>query len=153
MNKVILVGRLTRDPELKNTNNNIAVCRFTLAVDRRFKNQNGEKETDFITCVAWRSQAEFINRYFGKGNRIGIIGNIQTRTWDNNGQRQYMTEVIVDEVEFVESRNNGDGSSYRNNNFRSNSGSDNGSSNYATKEVAVPSYEPDDNETALPFDL
>ena len=107
MNKVQLVGRLTKDPEVKNTSNQIPFCSFTLAVDRRFKDQNGQRQADFINCVAWRQTASFIGSYFHKGSRIGVCGSIQTRTYDdNNGQKVYITEVIVEEAEFVESQNN-----------------------------------------------
>lgn len=104
MNKVQLVGRLTKDVELKTTSNQIAYCNFTLAVDRRFKDANGERQTDFINCVAWRQTAEFIGKYFRKGNRIGVCGSIQTRSYEKDGQKVFVTEVLVEEVEFVESQ-------------------------------------------------
>lgn len=105
MNNVSLIGRLTRDPELKHTSSDVAVATFTVAVDRRFKNASGERQADFISCVAWRQQAEFVARYFGKGNRIGVVGSIQTRNWeDKDGHKRTTTEVVVDEVEFVESK-------------------------------------------------
>ena len=105
MNKVVLIGRLVRDPELKTTSSQTAVTTFTIAVDRRFKNASGERQADFISCVAWRQQAEFVERYFGKGNRIGIVGSIQTRNWeDKDGHSRTTTEVVVDEIEFVESK-------------------------------------------------
>lgn len=104
MNKVELVGRLTKDPEIKLTTNQTQYCNFTLAVDRRFKDANGQRQADFINCVAWKETAAFIQKYFHKGNRIGLCGSIQTRSYDdNNGQKRFVTEVIVDEVEFVES--------------------------------------------------
>lgn len=104
MNKVILVGRLTNDPELKYTNeSNIAYCKFGLAVDRRFK-KDEEKQVDFIDIVAWRNTAEFINKYFEKGKKIGIIGRIQVTTWeDENKNKRKKTEILVEEVEFVDS--------------------------------------------------
>lgn len=106
LNKVVLIGRLVKDPEIKNTSSQVTVGKFTLAVDRKFKNQNGERETDFINCVAWRQNANFIGQYFHKGSKIAIVGNIQTRSYDdNNGKRQYVTEVVVDEADFVESAN------------------------------------------------
>lgn len=105
MNKAILSGRLTRDPELKTTQNQVEVCSFTVAVDRKFKNKDGERGTDFIPCVAWRSTAEFISRYFSKGSRIELCGSIQTRTYDDNdGKRVYVTEIAVDEVGFGDSK-------------------------------------------------
>jgi len=104
MNKVILVGRLTKDPEVKNTASQVTVCRFTIAVDRRFKDQNGQRQADFINCVAWRQTANFISSYFHKGSRIGVVGSIQTRSYDDqSGQKRFVTEVVVDEAEFVES--------------------------------------------------
>ena len=109
MNKVILVGNLTKDPELITTSNGVDVSRFTIAVQRKFKNANDEYESDFINCVAWRSSAEFIHKYFKKGNKIGIVGNIQTRSYDaEDGTKRYVTEVVVEECEFVQSKK-GDG--------------------------------------------
>ncbi len=105
MNKVILIGRLTKDPELRYTASNIAYCQFTVAVDRRYKSENGQQTADFIGVAAWRQTAEFVSKYFSKGNKIGITGSIQTRTWDDKeGQKHYITEVVADEVEFVESK-------------------------------------------------
>lgn len=105
MNKVILVGNLTKDPELTTTTSGVEVCRFTIAVQRKFKNSNGEYEADFINCVAWRKTAEFIHQYFAKGKKIGLVGNIQTRNYEaQDGTRRYVTEVVADEVEFVERR-------------------------------------------------
>lgn len=106
MNKVELVGRLTKDPEVKLTSNQTQFCNFTVAVDRRFKDSNGQRQADFISCVAWRQTAAFIQKYFRKGSRIGLVGSIQTRNYeDQNGQKRYITEVVVDEAEFVESGN------------------------------------------------
>lgn len=102
-NKVILGGRLTADPELKQTASGLAVTTFTVAVNRRTSNAE-QRTADFINCVAWRQQAEFISRYFRKGSCICIMGNLQVRDWtDKNGQKRYTTEVIVDEVNFVDS--------------------------------------------------
>lgn len=110
MNKAILVGRLTRDPELRTTPNGVNVCSFTVAVDRRFVRTGEERQADFINCVAWRQTAEFICRYFSKGRMIGIVGSIQTRTWDDKeGKRQYATEVQVDEAYFTESKSSAQG--------------------------------------------
>lgn len=108
MNKVILVGRLTKDPEVRNTSSQVPFCNFTVAVDRRFKDQNGQRQADFINCVAWRQTATFISTYFRKGARIGIVGSLQSRSYDDqNGQKRYVTEVVVEEAEFVESSNSG----------------------------------------------
>lgn len=106
MNKVMLVGRLTKDPEAKMTSNQTKFCQFTLAVDRRFKDANGQRQSDFISCLAWRQTAEFIAKYFKKGNRIGVVGSIQVRSYDDqNGKKCFVTEVLIDEAEFVESSN------------------------------------------------
>jgi single-strand DNA-binding protein len=109
MNKAILVGRLTKDPELKTTGSGVSVCSFTLAINRRFKNAEGGYDADFINCVAWRQQAEFISKYFSKGRMVGISGSIQTRSYDReDGQRVYITEVVADEVSFVDSKSQSD---------------------------------------------
>lgn len=102
-NKVILGGRISIAPELKQTQSGIAVTTFSLAVNRKVS--NGEQKADFINCVAWRNTAEFVYKYFQKGSSICIVGNLQTRTWeDNNGNKRYATEVIIDEVSFVDSK-------------------------------------------------
>lgn len=106
MNKVELVGRLTKEPEVKLTSNQTEYCNFTVAVDRKFKDKDGNRQADFIICVAWKQTATFIQKYFHKGNRIGLTGSIQTRTFDDNeGRKVFVTEVLVDDVEFVESAN------------------------------------------------
>ena len=113
MNKVILVGNLVRDPEYRTTGSGIPVCNFRIAVTRRFANQQGVRESDFIDCVAWRQQADFVHRFFGKGRKIGVIGSLQTRTYDaQDGSKRYVTEVVCDECEFVDSKPQGDGQSY-----------------------------------------
>ena len=107
-NKVILIGNMTADPELKQTASGISVSSFSIAVNRRFKGENGQQECDFINIVTWRQQAEFVCKYFKKGNPILICGQIQTRTWtDNQGQKRYATEVVADEVSFVASASQG----------------------------------------------
>lgn len=105
MNKVILIGRITKDAEIKLTANQTKYCNFTVAVDRRFKDADGNRQADFINCVAWKQTAEFINKYFHKGNKIGLSGSIQTRSYEKDGQKVFITEVVVDEVEFIENRN------------------------------------------------
>ena len=102
-NKVILVGNMTADPELKQTTSGTSVCSFSIAVNRRFsKAEQSQQTVDFINIVTWRQSAEFVSRYFKKGNPILICGQLQTRTWtDNQGQKRYATEVIADEVSFV----------------------------------------------------
>lgn len=104
MNKVTLIGRLTKDPEIKLTSNQTQFCNFTIAVDRRFKDSNGQRQADFINCVAWKQTAVFIQKYFKKGNRIGISGSIQTRSYDKDGQKVFITEVLAEEAEFVEAQ-------------------------------------------------
>lgn len=105
MNKTILCGRLTKDAELKTTSSGINYCNFIIAVDRKFKDANGNRQADFIACVAWRTTADFISKYFKKGNKIAVVGSIQTRSYeDQSGNKHLVTEVIVDEAEFVESK-------------------------------------------------
>jgi len=107
LNKVILGGRVTADPELKHTPQGIPVCSFSIAVNRRSK--DGQAPADFINCQAWRATAEFISRYFKKGSSICLVGSIQTRTWtDNNNNKRYATEVIADEAFFVDSKSESD---------------------------------------------
>ena len=106
MNKVFLIGRLTRDPELRYTGNNTAVATFSLAVNRNFSNQQGEREADFINIVVWRKQAENVKNYLTQGSQVAIDGRIQTRSYDdNNGQKRYVTEVVADNIRFLGSRN------------------------------------------------
>ena len=124
MNKVIIIGRFTRDPEIKYTTgeNATATARFSLAVNRRFKNNEGNYDADFINCVAFGKTAEFIEKYFTKGMAIGITGRIQTGSYTNKeGQKVYTTDVVVEETEFVESKNKGTSDNVPNNNANSNS--------------------------------
>ncbi|MBR1739816.1 MAG: single-stranded DNA-binding protein [Ruminococcus sp.] len=116
LNRVILMGRITQDIEVRQTPSGVSVVTFTIAVDRNFVRQGEERQTDFITCVAWRQQAEFIGRYFGKGRMIAVEGNLRTRTYDDkNGVKHYVTEVYVDNVSFTgEPKQNG-GNTYQNN--------------------------------------
>ena len=101
MNKVILMGRLTRDPELRQTPNGVAVARFAIAIQRKFAKE-GQQQADFIECVAWRQTGEFVAKYFKKGSMIALIGSIQSRNWDgSDGKKRYATEVIADEVYFT----------------------------------------------------
>ena len=105
LNKVILMGRFTRDPELRSTPQGVSTCAFSIAVDRNFVRQGEERKADFINCVAWRQTAEFISKYFKKGSMIALEGSIQTRSWDDNdGKKRYATEVIVSQVYFAESK-------------------------------------------------
>ncbi len=150
MNKAILMGRLVRDPEIRTTQSGISVCNFTVACDRRSRAADGTRQNtaDFIPCVAWRQQAEFITKYFYKGDRILLVGTIQPRSWeDQSGQRRYTTEVIVDEVEFCESRR-GDRQVDVDEGHRDYVAStpiDSGGDDFLAT--------PDDDDTALPFDF
>ncbi len=106
MNKVILVGRLTRDPEVKNTTTGKAVATFILAIDRRFKNKEGQKEADFVPIVVWGKQAESVGQYLSKGSQIGVSGRLQVRSYDaQDCQRRYVTEVVADEITFISTAN------------------------------------------------
>lgn len=112
LNRVVLVGRLTKDPDLRYTANGTAVANFTVAVNRPFSNQQGDREADFINCVIWRKQAESLANYMSKGSLIGVDGRIQTRSYDGqDGKRVYVTEVVADTVQFLESRNSNRGTS------------------------------------------
>ncbi|HEL1905458.1 MULTISPECIES: single-stranded DNA-binding protein [Streptococcus] len=127
INNVVLVGRLTRDAELRYTPSNVAVATFTLAVNRPFKNEAGEREADFINCVIWRQAAENLANWAKKGALIGITGNIQTRHYDNQqGQRVYVTEVIASNFQLLESRNNQSGQQNQSNSFQNGNNSNSG---------------------------
>lgn len=108
INNVVLVGRLTKDPELRYTPSNVATASFTLAVNRNFKNAEGQREADFINCVMWRQSAENLANWCRKGQQIGITGRIQTRNYENQqGQRVYVTEVVAESFQVLEKRDNG----------------------------------------------
>ena len=113
MNKVILMGRLTRDPEVRYTQtNNTMVASFSLAVNRRFVREGEDRQADFISIVAWSKLGEFCSKYFKKGQQVGIIGRIQTRTWDDDqGQKHYVTEVVAEEAYFADGKRESDGNS------------------------------------------
>ena len=119
MNKVILMGRLTRDPEVRYTQtNNTLVSSFSLAVNRRFVRQGEERQADFVNVVAWSKLGEFCSKYFKKGQQVGVIGRIQTRTWDDDqGTKHYVTEVVAEEAYFADSKRDGDTSSSFENTF------------------------------------
>lgn len=105
MNKVVLMGRLTATPELRYTQtSNIPRCTFTIAVDRRFAKQGEERQTDFFTVVAWRSTAEFVAKYFDKGLRVAVVGSLQNRSWESDGKKHTVTEVVADEVYFADAK-------------------------------------------------
>ena len=145
INNVVLVGRMTRDAELRYTPQNQAVATFTLAVNRNFKNQSGEREADFINVVIWRQQAENLANWAKKGALIGVTGRIQTRNYENQqGQRVYVTEVVADNFQLLESRASREGQSsgsYTSNNFG------NSSSNFgnSTSVNQVPNFSRDEN--------
>ena len=149
LNKVVLAGRITADPELKQTPSGVSVLSFTIAVNRRFsRNEQGEQQTDFISMVAWRQTAEFISKYFRKGSAICVTGSIQTRKWqDNQGQNRYATEVVVDEAMFVDSRNesgNAQGNSYMPDAY-------NATPAYSSNAGAAPNFEELNTDDDLPF--
>ena len=104
MNRVCLIGRITKDIELRYTSSNIPSVRFTLAVNRTFSNQNGEREADFINCIAWRNQAENMSKYVSKGSLVAVEGRIQTGSYEKDGQRIYTTDIVADNVQFLESK-------------------------------------------------
>lgn len=109
MNRVVLTGRLTRDPELRTTQSGVSVCTFTIAVDRRYKNGSGEREADFLPCVAWRETGDFVKKYFNKGRRICVEGSVQARSYETaDGDKRWVTEIIVDHAEFVDSKPEGE---------------------------------------------
>ena len=149
LNKVVLAGRLTADPELKQTQSGISVINFTLAIGRRFvsrNNEQSEQQTDFITVVAWRQTAEFISKYFRKGSAICITGSIQSRSWqDQQGQRRYATEVVADEAMFVDSRNeSGAGLGYTPDSYGT-------APSYSSSPASAPNFEDHNTDDDLPF--
>jgi single-strand DNA-binding protein len=129
MNKVILIGNLSKEPELTTTPNGVSVARFSVAVQRKYSNEQGQKEADFINCVAWRTTAENLQKYCKKGDKIAVVGRIETRSYDaQDGTKRYLTEVIADEVEFVNTKKADDGST-----------------------VPQPDLQPVDDDQTLPF--
>lgn len=106
LNKVVLGGRMTADPELKQTPNGVYVCQFSIAINRKYQKDKEQQTADFINCVAWRNTAEFISKYFSKGSSICVTGSIQTRSWtDQQDNKRYATEVVIDEALFVDGKN------------------------------------------------
>ena len=133
LNRTCLMGRLTRDPELRNTQTGIPVCSFSIACDRNFKNANGERETDFFDCVAWRQTAEFVSRHFTKGRMAVVEGRLQIRDWtDKDGGKRRSAEVIADQVYFGDSKRDSDGGGYSNAGYASGGG-------YAAPSAPAPS--------------
>ena len=138
LNHIVIMGRLTRDPEIRRTGTGIAVASFSVAVERDFgKNENGEKETDFIDCVAWRTTGEFVSKYFTKGSMIVVSGRLQIRNWtDKDGNKRRTAEVVADNVYFGESKRSAEGgSSYGNATY---GGNTYGGNSYSAP--AAPSY-------------
>ncbi len=116
LNKAILIGRLTRDPDVKYLQNGTPVASFTLAIDRTFKNKDGQKEADFIPVVAWRKTAELCGKYLAKGSQVAVSGRIQTRSYDaNDGSKRYVTEVVADEVHFIGAKSDSPRNNYSDN--------------------------------------
>ena len=141
LNHITIMGRLTRDPELRRTGSGIAVASFTVAVDRDFGSRDGgERETDFIDCVAWRQTGEFVSKYFTKGSMIVVSGRLQIRNWtDKEGNKRRTAEVVADNVYFGESKRSNEGSAYGGNTYGGNSygGNSYGGNTYA---APAPSY-------------
>lgn len=113
MNKVYLIGNLTRDPELSETSSGIALCRFAIAVNRSYSSSDGVKETDFFNITVWRGQAENCGKYLKKGSKVAVVGSLQNRTYeDKDGNKRQVTDIVASEVEFLSSRNLGDDEEY-----------------------------------------
>ncbi len=140
LNKVILIGHMTADPELKQTPSGVSVCSFSIGVTRKFARAGEQAQSDFINIVAWRQQAEFVARYFRKGSAICICGSLQTRSWTaNDGSKRYATEVVADEINFVERK----GDSPRNDDFAA--------PTYHGGAVETPKFEEIAGDDDLPF--
>jgi single-strand DNA-binding protein len=147
LNKVILIGHLVADPELKQTQTGVSVCSFSIGVTRRFKNAEGKYESDFINIVTWRQTAEFVTKFFKKGKPICVVGSLQTRNWvDKDGNKRYTTEVVADEASFVEKSDN---------NPQYNGGLNTGSGNSqnAPDSYNPPSYSSNDGQASKFEDL
>jgi single-strand DNA-binding protein len=147
MNNVSLMGRLTKDPEMRYTPaNNTALCKFTLAVDRKFQKQGEEKQADFIGITVWGKTAEFCGNYFAKGMRVALTGKIQTRTWDDNdGKRHYATDVVAEDVYFADTKREG-------NSHQKNTGNQEPAAELGNeKEDATDGFYPLEDDDDLPF--
>ena len=146
-NKVILGGRLTADPELKQTHTGVAVVTFSIAVNRRFAGKEAGQQTDFFNVTAWRATAEFVTRYFKKGSSICVVGSIQNRTWtDQQGQKRYATDIIADEVMFVDSR--GESSASDNQGYTPDAYS---TPAFSSTPSSAPNFEEVESDDDLPF--
>lgn len=140
MNKVMLIGNLTKDPELTTTNNGVNFCRFTIAVGRNFTSADGEREADFLPVIAWRSQADNCYKYLKKGSKVAVIGSVQTRNYEaSDGTRRYVTEIVAESVEFLTTKNSG-----------GEAGFEEPAKAPQTKEEVVSKFEPIDDDN-LPF--
>ncbi len=151
-NKAILGGRLTADPELKQTQSGVPVCSFTVAINRRFQSKTAEaQQTDFINVVAWRQQAEFVTRYFRKGSSICVVGQIQTRKYqDKDGNNRTSTEVVADEINFVDAKGEGPAAGSQGG-FGNAYTPDNYAPSYSSQQEAAPKFEEMSNDDDLPF--
>jgi len=144
MNKAIIIGRLTRDPEMRTTSSGVNTTTFTVAVSRNYTNANGERETDFLNCVAWRKQAENIAKYCTKGTQVAVDGRIQTRSYDaQDGTKRYVTEIVADNVTFLGSK----GSNNATDNYNGNNNSD-----IATTDISEDPFKDFGEEVALSDD-
>lgn len=145
VNNVTLMGRLTARPELKTTQSGATVTGFCIAVDRRYKTKDGDKQTDFINCVAWRNTAEFITRYFDKGDLIAVTGEIQTRQYtDNNGNKRTAFEILIDQASFCGGKNTGNSDNSGNN-------TDSNSTPPTMPQMPPPNWETLSDDEELPF--
>ncbi|APT18496.1 single-stranded DNA-binding protein [Amylolactobacillus amylotrophicus DSM 20534] len=154
INRVVLVGRLTRDPDLRTTGSGVSVATFTLAVNRQFTNAQGEREADFVNCVIWRKSAENFSNFTRKGSLVGVEGRIQTRSYDNNeGQRVYVTEVVVDNFSLLESRSQTESRRSGENNFNGNSNQSFGNNGFNNQGQTPTNSAPkaDDSKPIDPF--
>lgn len=153
MNKAMIMGRLTRDPDIRTTPAQVPVATFTLAVDRKFKSANGERQADFIPVVAWRTTADFVGKYFKKGSKMIVIGSIQTRTYDDkDGKKVYVTEIVADEIEFAESKRD-DGANPSSYPASQQSGGFQNTPNFPQAPSGDGFFTTADDDTSLPFDL
>ena len=146
MNKITLIGNLTRDPELRSTASGVTVCSFTIAVNRRFASQGGEKQTDFFRINAWRQLGETCSRYLAKGRKVAVVGELQARTYkDNNGETRMSLDVSADEVEFLSPKDSGD------NGYSGQNGYSGGSQNRSAAPMADPNGFSDITSDDIPF--
>lgn len=153
MNKVILIGRLTRDPEMRTTASGMNVTRFSIAVNRTYQDQNGERGVDYINCVAWRKQAENIAKYCTKGTQVAVDGRIQTGSYDaQDGSKRYTTDIVCDNVTFLGSKGDNNGGTY-NNNYNAPSDSFNEpDTNMSTSDISEDPFKDFGSEIALSDD-